>query len=349
MRKVLLISLVLISVIVLATGLTGCGGSTITPNKQVATSQFAFIREPAPKTVQAPLTAQIGRAAETQRRMTRKAVTRRITAATPGEIAQGDRLVVLMKNDGTNESPQEIAAEYTSVQLSYDGKMGVFSAYDTTGYQQVYVVDMTKATLEAVALTTDANDHYWPQLSFDNSQVVFGMLGSKGNDVAVVISSTPGTGTPKVVAVPNHPEYEISTPTFTPDGNIVFEEDYNDSIAIMDQSGQNFRVLTNPGGSYETDYLDETPSVSPDGKTVVFARDGDIYTADINGTAPDTNLKQLTTTGDNWDPMYVNDRIVFLSWRDEANGYEVYSMLPSGSDQKRLTNNNMNEFFMEWD
>jgi Tol biopolymer transport system component len=344
MRKVLLISLVLISVMVLATGLTGCGGSTITPTR-TATSTFAFIRVPAPTTIQAPLTAQIGRAAEEQRRIARKAVTARVAVAgTPGEIAPGDFSVVLMKNDGTNESVQEITAQYTSVQLSYDGKMGVFSAYDTTGHQQVYVVDMTKTPIEAVALTTDANNHFWPQLSFDNSQVVFGMRGENGNDVAVVMSSTPGAGTPKVVAVANHPEYEISTPTFTPDGNIVFEEDNDDTISIMDQSGQNYRVLTNA----DTRHLDEFPSVSPDGKTVLFEREGDIYTADINGTAPDTNLKQLTDTGDNLDPMYVNDRIVFVSYRDHVSGYEVYSMLPDGNGQKRLTDNNNPEFFMTW-
>ncbi len=344
MRKVLLISLVLISVMVLATGLTGCGGSTVTPTR-TATSTFAFIRLPAPPTIQAPLTAQIGRAAEEQRRLAHKAVTARIAVAgTPGEIAPGDRLVVLMKNDGTNESLQEVTAQYTSVQLSYDGKMGVFSAYDTAGYQQVYVVDMTKAPIEAVALTTEAKNHFWPQLSFDNSQVVFGMRGDSGNDVAVVMSSTPGAGTPKVVAVANHPEYEISTPTFTPDGNIVFEEDDDDTISIMDQNGQNYRVLSNA----DTHYLDAHPSVSPDGKTVVFDREGDIYTADINGTVPDTNLKQVTNTGNDSDPMYVNDRIVFLSGRDNAYGPEVYSMLPNGTDQKRLTDNNSPEYFMMW-
>ena len=70
----------------------------------------------------------------------------------------------------------------------------------------------------------------------------------------------------------------------------------------------------------------------------------DIWTVNIDGTNP----KQLTTDGMSWDPMFVKDKIVFVSWRDNASGNEVYSMNLDGTNQKRLTNNNVNEYFDDW-
>ena len=85
--------------------------------------------------------------------------------------------------------------------------------------------------------------------------------------------------------------------------------------------------------------------------TIVFSRypatessGEDIWTVNIDGT----NAKQLTHDGMSWDPMFVRDKIVFLSWRNNATGNEVYSMNLDGTNQKRLTNNSVNEYFDDW-
>jgi Tol biopolymer transport system component len=221
-------------------------------------------------------------------------------AATGPDIAPGTHSLVTIKNDGTGE--QVVASQagwFYSVQYSYDGTKAVFSAEDSAGYLQVYVVDMTKSPLTPVQITTDTSDHWYPQLSFDGKQVVFVTYSGEWSGQAVLMSSSGGAQT--VITVAGHPEYDINGPTFTPDGKIVFEEDNNDSIAIMDQTGSNFRLLTNELG----EYLDDFPAVSADGKTVIFTREGSIYSADVNGAAPDANLKQLTTTGMDGDPLYV--------------------------------------------
>jgi Tol biopolymer transport system component len=104
------------------------------------------------------------------------------------------------------------------------------------------------------------------------------------------------------------------------------------------------QTLTNAGG---TAYFDEFPSVSPDGKKIVFSRYGkgtqtpgeDVYIVNIDGT----NLKQLTNSGataDSWDPLFVNNKIAYV-----FNG-DIYSMNVDGTNAKDISNNPADEFFI---
>jgi len=51
---------------------------------------------------------------------------------------------------------------------------------------------------------------------------------------------------------------------------------------------------------------------------------------DANGQ----NLKQRPNRGENWDPILVNDKNVFASWKDDVSGEEIYSMKVDGTRQK---------------
>lgn len=263
-------------------------------------------------------------------------------------IRDGTDSIVLMNNDGTGESviiPQ--AGWFEAVQESSDGKRGVALAEDTNGHYQVFYADLSdKNNPIGTQLTSDTEDRWSPQLSWDSKKVVFvKWVPSAGYDVAVIMATTGGTET--VISTP----FNVSTPSLTPDGKIVFEQEDNDTINIMNADGTANKALT---GDTNHTYYDEFPSISSDGKTIVFARypDAGTYKEDIWTISADgTNAKQLTTDGKSTDPMFVNNKIVFLSWRDDTTGNEikqVYSMNPDGTNPKRLTNTNVNEVFDDW-
>jgi Tol biopolymer transport system component len=110
----------------------------------------------------------------------------------------------------------------------------------------------------------------------------------------------------------------------------------------MNADGSGIAKLITPGAG---DY-DGAPSVSPNGKTITFERcnEGcDIWTANIDGSS----AKNLTNNGVSWDPMFVNNKIVYVAWND--NGYNnIYSMDPNGQNQKQLTSTPADEMFDEW-
>lgn len=84
--------------------------------------------------------------------------------------------------------------------------------------------------------------------------------------------------------------------------------------------------------------VDGYPTLSPEGKTILFQSDrtghSEVYTMNMDGT----NLKQLTFNNANDDsPAWSPDgkKIVFTSERD--GDPEIYIMDPDGKNQKRLT------------
>jgi Tol biopolymer transport system component len=198
-----------------------------------------------------------------------------------------------------------------------------------------------------VQLTTSPEDHVMPQISPDNSTVIYHKWTSGTMTQAFTVRAAGGAETQI-----STPGTYVLFPAYTPDGKqIVFSTfDTNHTyqgISIMNADGTGIKTLTGVAGS-----LDSMPSVSPDGKTVAFYRYSfspqggllDIYTIGIDGT----NLKQLTTDGESLDPLYGKDKIVFISHRDHNGAGEIYSMGLDGSNQKNLTNNGVDEYFF-WD
>ncbi len=342
MRKVLLAC----AVFALLLLWVGCGNDshTTTPIQPAETQMFAFIRTSGGTGT----TASAG-----IRQMNRARIRHNLRKLHTGvglrpmavEIAPGTDSVVLMKNDGSGESViANQAGTFYNVQLSYDGKKGVATAEDLNGWLQVYYVDLSNTANPILTqLTADAEDHWEAQLSRDGSKVAFDKyVDTAGKYQLVIMATTPGTE--NVISTPT---IDVAYPSFAPDGKIVFMEWENATINIMNADGTGNKALTQVDPTLE-DYM---PSVSPDGKTIVFERwnkttgNDEIYSMGIDGA----NLKALTTDGHNWDPMFVNDKIVFLSYRDSVDtwiGNEVYSMSLDGSNQKRLTNNTVDEYFL---
>lgn len=255
-------------------------------------------------------------------------------------IDPGTDSVVLMQNDGTNERViADQAGKFYSVQLAPTAKKGVFAA-ESSGYEHVFVVGLTNLNNVVITqLTTDSENHGYPQLSKDGKQVVFMKYVDVGDGwvVQTAIMSTTG-GAETVISTPTMWTY---APAFTPDGKIIFTNDYTGQIHMMNADGSGMTTITASEGVY----WDYHPSVSPDGLVVTFTRSDwdseNVYTQHLDGT----NLKQLTTDGMSWDSLYVNNKIIFCSYRDEASGNEMYSMNLDGTSQTRLTTNSVNEYF----
>ncbi|HZQ69281.1 MAG TPA: hypothetical protein VFA68_12240 [Terriglobales bacterium] len=339
------------SILLLLAFLIACGGDSGTskvtpPPANTVTDAFAFVTyTPTPGTVALARHSEV----KGEHRNQQHSHFRAKGGLKPwdADIDPGPTSVMLMKNDGSGTTMvADQAGWFESVQLSLNGKKGSFTAESTSTsgtYLQAYVADMTQApNYTIVQLTSDAEYHYMAQVSPDNKQIVFTKYSPLiQEEQAYLINVTGGQET----AIPTPDTVDVVAPTFTADGKAIVFEDCNiDSINKINLDGTGMVVLNNADGLY----LDDLPSVSPDGSKIVFIQSNEqgdnVYIMDITGQ----NLKQLTVDGTAWDPMFVKDKIVFLSWKDNPMG-EIYSMNYDGSSPTRLTNNSSYEWFMEWD
>jgi Tol biopolymer transport system component len=337
MRKIFFLTLM----VVLVAAWVGCGDST---HSLVPTSQLAFIRSSAGSAgLAASMHQSLEQGSLRAQSYARKPVTGPGLQPYLNTIANGTDSIVLMNNDGSGEkvvSPQ--GGTFWAVQLSPDGTKGVGTAADQNGNQQIFIANMKNLqNSNPLQLTNDVENHYVPQISPDNRTVIFVKYDS-ASDMGQAFTIPASGGTETLISSPT---VDVWTPSYTPDGTkIVFEDDILDTINIMSTNGTGMKVLTNPGG---TAYFDGFPSVSPNGKKLVFSRYGkstqtageDVYIANIDGTG----VTQLTTTGataDSWDPIFVNTKIVFV------NNGDIYSMNYDGTNLKNISNNSADEYFM---
>jgi Tol biopolymer transport system component/predicted Ser/Thr protein kinase len=77
------------------------------------------------------------------------------------------------------------------------------------------------------------------------------------------------------------------------------------------------------------------PSLSPDGKTVVYAKDGDIYSLRVGGKNP-VNLTK-DSAGGNTQPAFSPDGEL-IAFRSEREGSGIFVMGATGESARRLTN-----------
>jgi serine/threonine-protein kinase len=177
--------------------------------------------------------------------------------------------------------------------------------------------------------------------------VVITPSGATETPVAVVTVIT-ATGTAAVTLTPTTVPTRAGPPTGGGSGKIVFKSNRssnggeNSDIYIFDVDTKEY-IQIKIGG------IAGDPYPAPDGKQIVFTLitprpdnpDGSqLYLINVDGT----DRRQLTTEGDNYNPAWSPDgkTILFVSTRDSEAGkgknYELYSMSPDGSNQKRISN-----------
>jgi len=131
---------------------------------------------------------------------------------------------------------------------------------------------------------------------------------------------------------------EYNNVVFSPDGTKIAFANMNVKdchIFIANADGSNAHMLT------PEDMLATEPAFSPDGSKIAFegywGKNG-IWTINIDGTG----LKKLHPSGQ--DPCFSPDgkKIAYVLWQNL--NAEIYIMDADGSDRKRLTRNNMEDF-----
>jgi Tol biopolymer transport system component len=328
----------IVSALLLTLGILSCGDSgSLFPQFRNSTS-FAYLQSTSTgATIARPaIRSHVGTARPTHAYRTG------VRAASVSIGAGSLNLYVMDLTVGTPTKLNPTPQEFENVQLSADGTKLVFTAFDAANpsYIQVYVADSKLQTI--TQLTSDASYHVSAAISADGTKIVY------DNDDGTLYTIPVTGGTP--TTIPNTSSVDAWGPVFTPDGKkVVFTGDVTGSyIYSINVDGTGLTQL-----SKGTEW-DGYPSVSADGTKIVFERDNssegeDIAVMSIGGETTSSPVTMLTTTGNNWAPIYAGNKIVFLSWRNNNNYDTIYSMNADGTNPVRLTDPTLESCFNWWE
>ena len=145
-----------------------------------------------------------------------------------------------------------------------------------------------------------------------------------------------------------------SDPVWSPDGDVIafVRDDFGnrDIYLIRPEEGTEWRGKVVEERWLNSPEEDHSPDWSPDGDILVFVttRDGnaEIYIADANDDAPPQRLtiNEASDTDPVWSPD--GDRIAFVT--DLFGNAEILVMDDDGSNQQRLTHNDVRDYSPDW-
>jgi len=277
----------------------------------------------------------------------------------------GNHDIYIMNADGSDQRQLTTSPDQDGwPNWSPDGKQMAFQS-NRSGALNIYVMDVlggSQADDSKVYQLTNSppgrGGSWEPVWSPNGKWIVYSAQQTSGSDLFLL--NLDGTGRQRLT----DNKAIDGSPTWSPDGKqIAFfsDRDGNWEIYVMNADGSNVRRLTNHPGQ------DHSPAWSPDGARIAFVseRDGneEIYLTlaphASAGVNPDgANLRRLThNKADDWFPAWSPDgkRIAFSSNRD--GNHEIYVMPApgpqaqvnaDGSGQKRLTNNNAEDWGPVW-
>lgn len=193
---------------------------------------------------------------------------------------------------------------------------------------EVYLYDT--ATGRTSRLTTNAIVESFPQISPDGRYLSYG--SNTGIDVCPLSVAAGRWSCGPARGVVSNPAPAGGRFVWTPDGrSIVYggTDPAGGDVDVFSVNLYNLKPARNltqePPG--EPTAFDGQPTVSPDGKFVVYGHDGDLYRRRIDGSHP---VALTSTTATEFGPAYSPDgkKLAFHSNRPSRADFDIYVMRP---------------------
>lgn len=226
-----------------------------------------------------------------------------------GGICLGNARVTEPKNDsGAVWSP--------------DGKRVAFYRATEALTADVFVADADGSHLRN--LTRGSARYNWvPDWSPDGTRIVYVASGPSSEELVTVRpDSSDRQAIPGTAVDPND---QLSHPQWSPDGAYIGFNLRNGIQVVRPDGSDNRRLLANASG------LDW----SPDGRRIVFIREGDLALANADGTGVVfvTRTPRLAEGGAKWSPD--GSQMVYWSFDESDNGPGSYDYLADANGQNR--------------
>lgn len=210
-----------------------------------------------------------------------------------------------------------------------DGKGLIMTAEEKGAlYSQIWLLSYPEGS--ARKITNDLNSYNGVSLTADSNTLVARQSETIAN---IWIAPNGDLSRAKQVTTGQNGWYGLRGISWTPDGHVVYSSaaSGNLDIWIMNADGSSQKQLTT---DEEADF---SPTVSPDGRSIVFVSDRggmpSLWRMDVDGS----NLKQLTSGHEDYSPQISPDGqwIVFNSWRS---GKQALWRMPfAGGEPTQLT------------
>ena len=179
--------------------------------------------------------------------------------------------------------------------FSPDGGKVAFSV-EKAGNSDIYMMDLRSRS--STRITTDPAIDTSPSFSPDGTKIAFN--SDRGGQAQLYVMNTDGSGVRRI----SYGGGRYTTPVWSPRG---------DFIAFTKQTGGEFHIgVMRPDGSDErlltTSYLDEGPTWAPNGRVLMFFREGSsgnprLWTVDITGRILRPAAYQGSGSDPAWSPL----------------------------------------------
>ena len=238
----------------------------------------------------------------------------------------GSTQVHTMDPDGSNVSQLTTTSTNYEPAWSPDGSKIVFSSY-RNGNWEIY--EMNADGSGQTRLTNNTATDLSPQYSPDGSKIVFCSDRNTTGIFDIIVMNSDGSNQTFLTTSSDN-----ASPQYSPDGTKIAFSRYDMSasnweIFVMNADGSNLANRTQNAAN------ENYPSWSTDGNSIVFERNGHIYTMNASDGSNQTALTSGTST--NQYPFYLpNGRQIAYSSNSPGN-IEVFLMGTDGSNNTQVT------------